>query len=496
VPGLPDDRVHHEWDAEPAGERRAMFASRWVDTTDQIGLVTSEHALRPLGAPRLVLERGWAPALGAALQALDLSRLRTPDALADALEVAWRIRRWAIATQGERSLIAVQAADLTRRALGRLSSYSSRPAGEALSWPVQARAWAFSPPDLAHALSDPGDCPSLGDGTYAAQLDALDVEPPPRAGVAQSCWDAFVSSAVTDILAEGSPADLARAVLALAERPHRAAQAANLAAHLRERVALTPSGSIALSTFAADRATRAVVFAGLLRSARLGTPSAAPPERLAAWISAQRDQLGGYGSAKATRSVVRAILGSGLAEPGLAKTTVTVTAGSMRREVELGPSARVVVPLEPHLHAARVDVLGPGVLARFEQPVLRLWSHPPADDASSLALDVKWPPHPRAGHTGRLQVTLRHTFGRPVDIDTRLPLPPGVSLAEPIIGVRQVQGVLWIRRSLHSTSLPVLIDLPLRFGLAGLVTAPEARARLVTEETEDAIAPARRIQVE
>jgi hypothetical protein len=474
-----------------------MFAAKWVDTSSQIGLVTSEPAIRPAGAPRLVLERGWMPALGAALESLDVERLRTPDALADAVEVASRIRRFAIATQGEQSPIASQASELARRALGRLSAAMAGEEGAQVPWAIRARAFAFSPTQLGHAIPAPGDCPSLEDVSYAAQLDALDVEPPPSGGAVRACWDAFVTNAIADILAGGNVEHLARTVLALAERPHRAAHAANLTARLRERVALAPSGAIVLSDFvSADRATRSIVFAALLRSARLGRPSAAPPERLAAWLAAQRDQLGGYGSAKATRSVVRAILGSGLANPGQAKTTVTVTAGSTRRQVLVGPSEKVIVPLEPAVRTARLDVLGPGVLARFEQPILRLWSHPPADDMRSVAVDVKWPARPRAGRTGRIEVSVRHMLGRQVVIDTRLPLPPGVSLAEPLTGVRQVQGVLWIRRTLDSSSLPLLIELPVRFGLAGLVTAPEVKARSVIEETEEATAPARRVRIE
>ena len=57
--------------------------------------------------------------------------------------------------------------------------------------------------------------------------------------------------------------------------------------------------------------------------------------------------------------------------------------------------------------------------------------------------------------------------------------------------MRQVQGVLSIRRALDSSGLPVEIDLPLRFGLAGRVTVPEARAIVAFEEAGRALAPAR-----
>jgi hypothetical protein len=92
-------------------------------------------------------------------------------------------------------------------------------------------------------------------------------------------------------------------------------------------------------------------------------------------------------------------------------------------------------------------------------------------------------------------VSVRHTLPRPLTADVRVPLPPGVTLAEPVKNVRQVQGVLSVRRALDGSAAPTVIELPLRFALAGRMTAPEARARVAFEEMARAVAPARPIEV-
>jgi hypothetical protein len=80
-------------------------------------------------------------------------------------------------------------------------------------------------------------------------------------------------------------------------------------------------------------------------------------------------------------------------------------------------------------------------------------------------------------------------------VDARLPLPPGAALAEPVEGVRMLQGVLALRRSLDDSSLPAIVEVPVRFRLAGRMIVPEAHARLAFEEAPRAIAPARGLAV-
>ena len=78
----------------------------------------------------------------------------------------------------------------------------------------------------------------------------------------------------------------------------------------------------------------------------------------------------------------------------------------------------------------------------------------------------------------------------------RLPLPPGASLAEPVTGVRQVQGALYLRTTLDADPLPRVFSIPLRFALAGSVLLPEVMARIDDEEFPLAYAPARPIVIQ
>jgi hypothetical protein len=203
----------------------------------------------------------------------------------------------------------------------------------------------------------------------------------------------------------------------------------------------------------------------------------------------QRDVDGGYGSSVATRAVVRALLASGSDVPG--KSLVTVTAGGSTQTISLDRSARIVVPLAADVMGVKVEVTGPGVIARFERPVLRLWSKPPEEVDSPVHVAVEWPTEPRAGRTGVLRLLARQGMGRSGTLDVRVPLPPAVSLAEAVTGVQQIQGVLMVRRALDGSDSPVVIEIPVRFGLSGMVTAPEVRASMAYEEVQRAIAPAR-----
>jgi hypothetical protein len=502
-----EDRAEHRWDVVAAGERVDKAAVRWVEGEEELSLA-NVAPLRPNGAPRLVVERGADAALVAVLEALDPDRLATPDAMADAIEVGTRLERWATAQKGERSPVALRAGDVARRAEGRLAlaaraEEKARGFGAPAAWAAEARARAWRPPPEAERKAarrstsgEPASCPPKGAPTLAAGLDGVEAEPPPSGGSVDACWDAYVTDTVGAASAAGEPVALARLVLALAERPHRAALASMLADRLREKAALDAGGGVVLPGAAArDRAARAIVYSALLRAARLGTPPAAPgPDRLAAWLLVQRDSQGGFGSPLATRSAVRALLAWSPADASPAR--VVVIAGGTRRELALGASASEAVQLDPKVTSVRVEARGAGVMARFELPMLRPWWQPPDDPNAPARIDVTWPDHPKAGATGVVRVAVRHALGRPTTVDVRLPLPPGVSLAAPVANVRQVQGVLAIRAPLDASPLPTTFELPVRFALAGKVTAPEARARLAFEDAPRSIAPARAIVIE
>lgn len=502
--GVAEDQTELTWDVRPAGEHIDKAAVRWVEGLEELSLA-NVAPLRPNGAPRLLLERGSDAALVAALEALDPDRLSTSEAMADALEVAVRVERWATAQRGERSPVALRAAEVARRAQGRLAVYAENASklggfGAPAPWATEARALAWRPTAEAKSPQRRGKaastCPPKGSPTLAAGLDGVEAEPPPVGGSVESCWDAFVTDTVGAATAGGDPVAMARLVLAFADRPHRAPMTAMLVDRLREKVALGPRGAVALpGADSRDRASRAIVYAALLRASSAGTPPSAPrSDTLAAWALVQRDSQGGYGSPLATRSVVRALLSW---SPADAKpTTVTVVAGSVRREVVVAPSGAIEVALDPKLTSVTVETHGPGVMARFELPMLRPWWQPPSDASAPARIDVVWPDRPKARATGTLRVSLRHSLGRPTTVDVRIPLPPGVTLAAPVKNVRQVQGTLALRVPLDASPLPMTLELPVRFAVSGKVTVPEARARLAFEDAPRAIAPARGIAIE
>jgi hypothetical protein len=78
-------------------------------------------------------------------------------------------------------------------------------------------------------------------------------------------------------------------------------------------------------------------------------------------------------------------------------------------------------------------------------------------------------------------------------VDARIPLPPGVTLAAPTNGVVQLQGVLAIRQLVPNSGS--VLEAPVRFGLAGKVTVPEATAHLTRRASAPATAPARTLVV-
>lgn len=490
APGLADDVLHHTWDVIEAGEPMDLSRSQLVDDTAELATVIDPQLMRVRGRPRVVLERGFDEALRAALESLDPDRLRTPESLVDAVEVAARIERWAVGREGDGSTLGKRAAEIIRRALGRIAVYNDGgpPRGSSA---LRLQSW--SPVAVRSVVDRSPTCPpevlALND-----RLDALEAEPGPVSGAALSCWDAFVTSTMESLAHSTDPVDTARAVLALADRTHRADVTVMLVDRLRASVELRASGGISLRPYTArDRGARATIFAALLRTVHLGRPSLATAERLSAWIAVQRDVDGGYGSSLATRSVVRALLASGVEEKGT--TTGTVTAAGITVPIELGPSAHLVVPLDPAATSVKITVHGPALIARFERPALRFWSRPPEGGESPIRLAVAWPENAGAGFTGVVRVDVRHSLGRAGLLDIRIPLPPAVALAAPVNGVQQIQGVLAVRRSVDGSELPTVIEIPVRFGLGGAFTVPEARATVAREDIQRAVAPARPLVV-
>lgn len=497
APGLADDVLRHTWEVAPAGERRGLTQTAWVEGKRELALAL-DHGYSISGAPRLVLERGYDDAVAAALDSLEPERQTSALSLVDALEAALRIERWATqrSTPRHRAIAAV-AKEMAERSLGRFEAYAkldeaARGASAAGSWTLRARVHALTKRPLRTPVERASDASAVGLCPPPTE-DALDVEPAP-APAPLPCWGAYVANTTRALEGSNDPASLASAVLALSERPHRATSAKRLVEQLRRVAKVAPTGDMALPG-ADSRATHALVYAALLRAQKLGD-SAASQAALFGKLAALRDVTGGYGSSSATLGVVRALLASQLEGHGATRARVRVVrpgAGVLDRRVVVPANGFVDVPLPAGALGVELETEGPGLVARLERPVLRAWTRPPPPQVSPVGVEVVWPAEARAGSTGTLRVMLRQDGDVEREVDVRVPLPPGVRLAASTNGARQLQGVLGIRASVAPTG--ALVEVPLRFGLAGTLTVPEATARLTRHASAPATAPARRLVV-
>ncbi len=533
-----DDVLRHTWEVVPPGEKRVLTQTAWVDGDRELGIaIDNGYAL--MGEPRVVLERGYDDPIAAALDSLEPERQTSAQALADALEAAILIERWATTknTPRHRALGEI-AHTLAASAQGRFEAYAklddaSRGPTARNMWTLRARVRMLTkqqgvrtPEERAREAKEAKDgresplCPPIGEDAEAT----LDVEPAPVPDVLP-CWGAFVSTTVRSLENSRDAVALARAILALADRPHRANGTKLLAEQLRRVVKLQSSGDITSAGESPGvglegRAARALVYAALLRAYKFGT-SPASQDVLFGRIASLRDVTGGYGSSVATVHVVRALLSSQLEGHGTTRARVRVQRsgqGPFDKQVDVPASGFINVALPANTLDVQVETEGPGLIARFERPVLRSWTRPPPVQASPVSVEIVWPAEAKAGSTGTLRVMLRQDLVEQTraeetvqdpkgikssvatmrttdisEVDVRIPLPPGVTLAAPTPGVMQLQGVLAIREAVsHSGST---VEVPIRFGLAGKVTVPEAIARMTRRPIAPATAPSRSLVV-
>jgi hypothetical protein len=485
APGSPEDVLRHAWDVAPRGEPRVVTAARWIEgAADLATPLDAGYSLR--GTPRLVLERGYAEPLAAALDALEPERISAPTSLVDVMETARRVHRWAVTQQNARarSLATISEA-MERRALGRYRALTAArktdDGAEASNDVDGARIIALGHGPPKRALV----CPEHGSGDPRL----LDIEPSPGPSV-PPCWGAMVTDTLAVLERSSSPVGIARGVLAAADRPHRMHNARLLADHLRRTVRLRSNGEM---SGALDRADRALVYAALLRAGNMGTVTATP-ETLFAGLAKLRDAVGGYGSPSATAAVARALLSSQLAGHGASRVVITTGEGSTPRSVDVAEGAFVSVALPADARAVHLETAGPGLVARLERPALRAFTHPPPPGASAVKVETVWPSDAQAGKTGTLRLVLSQSRAGSETVDTRVPLPPGVSLASSgTRGVHQMQGRLLVRWATPSTG--TFVDIPVRFGLRGRFTAPEVSARLADETSGIATGPAQTLVV-
>lgn len=526
APNLPEDVLRHSWEIAPPGEARALTQTAWVTGERELGIVL-DQGYRLSGEPRLVLERGYDDAVAAALESLEPERQRSPHSLVDALEGGLRVARWATTKDKPRHRALAEIAQASAdRALGRFNvitkagGVQSTGVSAPSMWALRTRAALLTRQPLPPAEQDGKGvdlCPPDHADVHAASSsraladdeEVLDLEPVPSAAV-PPCWGAYVSAATRALSRESDPERLASALVALADRPHHSAVTANLADRLRTLVKLDGGGEMDLRGTPAgtsrnartpgnqaDRARRATIYAALLRTQRFGK-KVASDDVLFGKIAALRDVNGGYGASGATVAVLRALLSSQLEGRGPSRVHVRVVKSSTNpsafdRDVDVPESGFVVVALPASTLDVTVKVNGPGLVARVERPVLRLWTRPPPPQESPVGLEIKWPKDAVAGATGMLEVHLRHSLEGSVEVDARVPLPPGVTLGAPTKGATQLQGVLVVREPVDRGGS--VMEIPVRFGLAGKVTVPEATARIARSSSAAATAPARPLAI-
>jgi hypothetical protein len=512
--GEPSDSVRHEWQVRPAGEASLSANAVWVDHVATVALPPVADGVVPAGPARLVLERGLEPALAGALESLRPERLVGLRAFADALEVFGRVRSRALVRGGEGDPLAARAAELAELVVARRPEPGHARTRSDLDKPLTARAelWemaAVRPASKDGARASRGgsakvaDCPPSGDLSLATRLDWLDVTSPASVGTARACWTAFRTSALQQLAATSDPLLLARAVNVLRDASGQAMVAGALADRLRVAAPVRADGTVTLPGAAEDRASRSIVLAALVRAAKLGhvdATTSAGAARLATRLLVERDEAGGYGSAQATCIVVGTLLEAFSADSQTGAVRWAELGAGGREgasgRVDVSVKRAVTIPLSASANGVRVDVSTPGVVARVERPVLRSFLRPLDPTYSPLHVQIEAPSAPRARGTAVLQLGLRHDLGRSAAVMVRLPLPPGASLAEPVVGVRQVQGALYLRTTLDADSLPRVFSIPLRFALAGSVLLSEVTARIDDEEFPPAYAPARHFVIQ
>lgn len=485
------DTTQVVWQVRPAGEVTELVDTYWVEGETELSL-PAKGASYP--SSMVLLERGHAPSILAAMGALDPDRQKTPEGAAHSLEAAMRLYRWALTRGGQKDPVAERAISAARRASGRVRAYDRIDTAKGSWSDVQSRMQVDTSLLEELSLPKPRECPPQGTPTLVMGLDLLESEPAPVGGAVKACWDTFVTTTVDNAVRAGDPVSLARAIVALAERPHRSHMTAAIADRLREGVRLRPSGLVALEgKLASDRSARALVYAALARSATLGNKSLAPIDRLLGWLEAQRDTYGGYGSSLATLAALRAFLAS--PDEPAAESRVAVEGGGVKVTWTLKPGASVSLPMRESDKHLKIWVDGPAVMARVGRKELRPWSRPPYGGTSPVGLEVVWPDTPQVGKPATLRVVMRHSLGRETTVDARIPLPPGVRVAGAVPEARTMPGLLFLRWKANASNLPHVMEIPIRFELSGRITIPEAHARLAFEESERGVAPARPIVV-
>jgi hypothetical protein len=489
------DRIHHAWQVLPAGETYTAERTAWIDRSATVLLPEAGKDLPAEGRSYLIFERGLEPVLTAAVGSLVPDQLNGSRAHADALEVLRRVRSWAIVRGGEGHALAVRSRDLGQQIEAIVAAAND-------DGPLTRRAQHWAP------LADPDgkakqphnakqSCPSEKPLNSATSLDWLEVAPRASQGTESACWASLRAATLNRLSTEEDPQMLARSVLVFAEQPEQAAVVAALAKRLSVMAPVRVDGTVVLpSHLAGNRAARSVVLVALARYGQWAKQDLRPA--LWARLLTERDGNGGYGSAEATRYVIRGLLlnDAAIAPSSTIRYTELSDKGKalFQSTLDLGANRTVTVPLSAATARVRVEASS-GVLVRAQRPLFRSFYRPVEDPTAPLHVDLTLPTAPAARSSADMHVTLVCDVGRRVPVVVRIPLPPGAMLAEKSEGLSQVQGAIYLRTSLESDSLPRVLSIPLRFGMAGTVTMPEVTARITDDELPVARAPARPLTI-
>lgn len=478
APGVAADRVTHTIEVMPAGERMDTVRMKFLTEATDLGPDLTRAPLLPDGPATIVLERGERETFAAALASVDPDTLDTRSLFADAIQIATLVRDYAVA-RGDR--------DLETRANRSLAYAEGK--RDAVAMPTTKRVSLLNPE---------ARCPS--DEAVNAPIwftaETLGAEPDPNGGASLPCWTSFVATATTRLVDDTDEASIAQALIALDARAHRRAEAKTLRDHLLALVKPTPAGRITLST--TNRAARSLVYAALIAS----DPNVSGPTATSAylpWLVVQRDKRGSFGSVAATRAALVALTALAHARTDTTALDVTIDVDGNIEKIRVPANGRATFAVPRGARAVTVDPgEGKAVFARVERTFLRPYSQPPSNDDAPFSLRVTWPTA-KKDEVQSLKVELKPSA--PVSemgdgwasARIRIPLPPGVALADAVPGVRLFRGVLHVTpRSLTS---PDTLFVPLRFRLAGDMTVPEATAELIGVEAPRATERARPLVV-
>ena len=495
--GLPSDTVKHAITVEPAGKTMNIARTAWISDERELGEFLDKSPIERAGSATLTLFNGSASQLEKMVTALEDTAGSSADELADIADASARLERHLRSRSDAENPLADRLELVEKAARARVSQDLTE--NDALSYSLRGRLAGPSDSATGKGNCPPGNLPVVG----AALATALDAEPTPKAGVVLACFTELAARGVKELSSEGKPDELARGIVAFATRPHRASELGALREKLLAKV--RPAADGRLDYPGASRASRALVHAALILSANESTAKSESDLHLA-WLLVQRDSRGSFGSAAATRAALLAILDLGV-EDELSSSDVEIDfgeAGTKRVQVPAGQSLSLLVPDSADELSVSTDH---AILAEVSRNYLRPFAVAPSEAEGSVRVSIRFPSAPvcppekpcartlTQGDVGNLVVTLlaKEALASQTRVDATIPLPPGVVLAEPQEGVRQVQGTLRINRSIGATEQ--VLAIPLRFNLAGTFVAREAEVRSVDDQQPPSITRSRTIIV-